>query len=466
MSNGRVTLLGAGPGDPELLTLIGKRRLAEADVVLYDRLIDPSLLAFTSEHAKLVDVGKLPHHHKVKQSRINQMLVDDAQAGQKVVRLKAGDPYVFGRGGEEAQVLKAAGVDFEVIPGITSAIAGLTAVGIPITHRDFASSFHVITGHHKKDGQKQLDWENIAHQEGTIVFLMGMAQLPNICQQLIAHGKDEKTPVAIIQWATQWRQRMAIGDLTSINDLVKAHHLSSPALIVVGDVAKLSRQLNVRRPLQGVHVLLPYSKRQRLFNSLVDRGATADFYRRASKQALKADLSALNDASFILVDSIAAYQHFLTQLVESGHDLRTLAGKQIVAANRVVARHLRQTGLIVDGTLPSFNLPSGFVEIGGERPVQGGGTFLNFYQKGAQEYSLPFDLADFNAVVFPSTDSLADFIRALDDHQRAQLPTLKAFTMGPTISKAAAHYDFEQVIECQPNVEATVKKIEEGFNHD
>ena len=224
--SGRVTLLGAGPGNPELLTLIGKRRLGEADVVLYDRLIDPSLLSFTNDDATLVDVGKMPLHHKVKQSQINEMLVDYANLGKKVVRLKAGDPYVFGRGGEEAQILQQQGINFEIIPGITSAIAGLAAAGIPITHRDFASSFHVITGHHKKDGQ-QLDWENIANQEGTIVFLMGMAQLPNICHQLIAHGKAMETPVAIIQWATQWRQKMVSGNLSNIVELVNKtgyHH--------------------------------------------------------------------------------------------------------------------------------------------------------------------------------------------------------------------------------------------------
>ena len=233
--NGRVTLLGAGPGNPELLTLIGKRRLNEADVVLYDRLIDPSLLAFTNNEAELIDVGKLPLHHKVKQSKINEMLVDYAKQGKKVVRLKAGDPYVFGRGGEEAQVLQQFGVNFEVIPGITSAIAGLAAAGIPITHRDYASSFHIITGHHKKNGQ-QLDWENIAHQEGTIVFLMGMAQLPNICQQLVEHGKSSQTPVAIIQWATQWRQKMVIGDLENINELVARHHVVIPPIRWVGSI--------------------------------------------------------------------------------------------------------------------------------------------------------------------------------------------------------------------------------------
>lgn len=460
--NGRVTLLGAGPGDPELLTLIGKRRLNEADVVLYDRLIDPSLLAFTNDHVELVDVGKLPQHHKVKQSQINQLLVDYAYAGKKVVRLKAGDPYVFGRGGEEAQVLEKKGVAFEVIPGITSAIAGLAAVGIPITHRDFASSFHIITGHHKKDGQKQLDWENIAHQEGTLVFLMGMAQLPSICSELIAHGKAAATPVAVIQWATQWRQKMVIGDLTTINDLVARHQLSSPALIVVGEVVRLSAQLNVHQRLQGIHVLLPFSKRQRLFNQLVDLGATADFYQRAAKTSLAADLTVVENASAILVDSIAAYRQFINLLVKAGNDLRTLTGKKVIAANRVVARHLQAMGVIADEVMP-VKLPADCVEIGNEKAIADGTRFLQLLQSNAQPASLPFDLAEFNAVIFPSTDSLKDFLAALSVSQRAQLGGLKAFVMGSTIAQAAAEQGFQEIIDCPPQINETVKAIKEEF---
>lgn len=349
--NGRVTLLGAGPGNPELLTLIGKRRLNEANVVLYDRLIDPSLLAFTNNEAELIDVGKLPLHHKVKQSKINEMLVDYAKQGKKVVRLKAGDPYVFGRGGEEAQVLQQFGVNFEVILGITSAIAGLAAAGIPITHRDYASSFHIITGHHKKNGQ-QLDWENIAHQEGTIVFLMGMAQLPKICQQLVEHGKSSQTPVAIIQWATQWRQKMVVGDLENINELVARHQLSSPALIVVGQVVKLSKQLNINKPLTGVHLLIPFSEHQRLFNSLEDLGATADFYQRALIEPLEVTLPSIDEYDAIIVDDVLAYHQFITLLIKNGIDVRQLIDKKIIASNHRVVQALQKTGILAIKGMP------------------------------------------------------------------------------------------------------------------
>lgn len=463
MKNGRVTLLGAGPGDPELLTLLGKRRLQEADVVLYDRLVDPSLLAFTSDQARLINVGKYPHHHRVKQGKINQLLVQYANQGQRVVRLKAGDPYVFGRGGEEAQALAKQGVNFEVIPGITSAIAGLGAVGIPITHRDYASSFHVITGHHKKDGH-QLDWPNIAHQEGTLVFLMGMAELPTICQQLITNGKDPATPVAVVQWATQWRQRMVTADLKTITEAVNQHHIGAPALIVIGPVVKLSAKLWIPRPLAGIHLLVPNSHGHRLYNALTDLGATADFYVWAPKVGQPVEIKHFNRYSTILVDSSAAFDFFVQQLVKSGNDLRALAGKNIVAKNSVVARMLAQRGVIADQVLPA-KLPEATLELGSGHPLFNGG-FLDLYHKGPARRHLPFNLAEFDAVVFPSNDSLADFISALDQQQQDQLQDLCAFTMGESIKQAALEAGFDEVISCPPKITATVSAVKRRFSDD
>lgn len=463
--NGRVTLLGAGPGNPELLTLIGKRQLNEADVVLYDRLIDPSLLAFTNNEAELIDVGKLPLHHKVKQSKINEMLVDYAKQGKKVVRLKAGDPYVFGRGGEEAQVLQQFGVNFEVIPGITSAIAGLAAAGIPITHRDYASSFHIITGHHKKNGQ-QLDWENIAHQEGTIVFLMGMAQLPKICQQLVKHGKSSQTPVAIIQWATQWRQKMVIGDLENINELVARHQLSSPALIVVGQVVKLSKQLNINKPLTGVHLLIPFSEHQRLFNSLEDLGATADFYQRALIEPLEVTLPSVDEYDAIIVDNVLAYHQFITLLIKNGIDVRQLIDKKIIASNHRVAQALQKTGILAIKGMPQDIPVKRTIEIGGSKPTYNIGTFLSLYEKKKRSLVLPFDLKEFSAVIFPSTASINDFLASLSKEQLSQVSMLKAFAMGKKVQQAAIQAGFGHVVICPPDVKKTVIQVKEEFMHD
>lgn len=235
---GLVSLVGAGPGDPELLTIKGLRRLEQADVVVYDRLVNPALLEFAGPGARLVDVGKSAHHHPVKQREINDMLARFAREGLRVVRLKSGDPFVFGRGGEERAYLREQGVAVEVVPGITSAIAGPAAAGIPVTHRDFASSLHIIAGHRKREGH-ELDWANIAHMEGTLVFLMGMESLGRIVGNLVANGMADTTPVAVIQWATRPDQRAVGGTLADIERRVAEAGLGAPALIVVGGVASL-----------------------------------------------------------------------------------------------------------------------------------------------------------------------------------------------------------------------------------
>ncbi|WP_461214238.1 uroporphyrinogen-III C-methyltransferase [Lacticaseibacillus sp. GG6-2] len=272
--SGFVSLVGAGPGDPELITVLGQRRLNEADVVVYDRLVDPRL--WTGLQAELIDVGKRPGHQPYSQTQINALLGQQATAGRRVVRLKAGDPYVFGRGGEEALYLQAQHIDFEVVPGVTSAIAGLAADGIPITHRGLATSFHVFTGH-TRDG-KPLDWPVIAQLDGTLVFLMGMAALPEIQAQLLANGKASTTPAAVIQSATHWQQRSVTADLAHIAATAATAELKAPALIVIGPVVQLAERLRVHLPLSGGAVLVPEAQTA-LQQRLHDAGAAVATYR-------------------------------------------------------------------------------------------------------------------------------------------------------------------------------------------
>lgn len=461
--DGKVTLLGAGPGNPEYLTTLGLRRLKEADVVLYDRLVNPSLLMEVNPAAELVDVGKLPKFHKVRQTKINEMLVDYATAGKRIVRLKAGDPYVFGRGGEEAQVLRDQGVSFEVIPGITSAIAGLAAAGIPITHRDYASSFHIITGHHKADGT-EMDWQNIAHQEGTLVFLMGMAELNGICQSLIQNGKNPQTPVAIIQWATQWRQKKVIGDLTNIVTLVEQQEISSPALIVVGEVVKLSPELEPQLPLSHAHLLVPYSETNRLFNCLQDLGATADFYPRSIPVAEQVELPDLAKYDTMVIDGRIAFQRLVELLTANDQDLRSLIGIKIVALNAPVARYLKQQGILVD----AIGQPAkpGFLEVGGEQSKCDGGDFLKVYHRSNQAERFLPDPEEFDGIIFPSSDSIDDFVEALDEDQKCGINQLIAFTMGSTVSNNAQNHNFKQVIQCEPSIDQTILHIKETLANE
>ncbi|QLL69177.1 uroporphyrinogen-III C-methyltransferase [Lactobacillus sp. 3B(2020)] len=459
---GKVSLLGAGPGNPELLTVLGQRRLKEADVVFFDRLVNPSILALVNATAELVDVGKLPKFHKVRQSKINELLVGYAQAGKQVVRLKAGDPYVFGRGGEEAQILRKAGVPFEVIPGITSAIAGLAAAGIPITHRDFASSFHVITGHHQKDG-RQIDWENVAHQEGTLVFLMGMAALDEICAELVSHGKDVQTPVAIIQWATQWRQKQVVGTLGNISQLVRENQLGAPALIVVGDVVKLQRELKPSLPLMGRHLLVPISKTKRLFHALQDQGATADFYPRAQLSPTGIEIPKLTDYQAIAFDSISAFRTFTWQLTQTGQDLRKLVGLTILVPNQMIATHIKALGIIpsvaseYDGKL---------LELGIDKQLFTNSDFVPLFDAKMGATWFQQTLADFDGIIFPSTASVSDFQSVLSEQQQEEMPKLIVFAMGATVAEAAKLAGFEQVIECPTKTIQTIAKVREVLTNE
>lgn len=241
---GSVALVGAGPGDPELLTFKAHRLLQHADVVIYDRLVSQRILALARREAELVYVGKRRDFHTVPQSQISQMLVDFAKQGKRVVRLKGGDPFIFGRGGEEIQLLAEAGLSFQVVPGVTAAAGCAAYSGIPLTHRDYAQGVRFITGH-TKDGQLNLDWANLAAaKQETLVFYMGLSNVEEICQRLREHGAEACLPAAVISQGTTVAQRVVVGDLTTLADRVKAKSLASPALLVIGDVVQLHEQLS------------------------------------------------------------------------------------------------------------------------------------------------------------------------------------------------------------------------------
>ncbi|VVB97682.1 S-adenosyl-L-methionine-dependent uroporphyrinogen III methyltransferase [uncultured archaeon] len=241
---GKVYLVGSGPGDPELLTIKAKRLIESAEVILYDQLPGEAILKMLPESAEKIDVGKYAGDHKLSQWQINELLVKRAKEGKTVVRLKGGDPYLFGRGGEEAQTLAQEGIEVEVVPGITSAIAVPAYAGIPITHRDYASMVTFITGH--EDPEKEdtaLDWELLARFKGTLVILMGVSMLPRNVKELVKHGKSIDTPVAVIERGTRPDQRVTIGTLADIVGLCKQRKVKAPAITVIGDVVKLHHEL-------------------------------------------------------------------------------------------------------------------------------------------------------------------------------------------------------------------------------
>lgn len=242
MGNGKVYIVGAGPGDLELITLKGKRAIAEADVIFYDRLINKQLLAFAKKSATLIYAGKQPNNHSISQEELNQLLVFHAQQGKIVTRLKGGDPFIFGRGSEEAETLVQYDVPFEIVPGISAGIAAPAYAGIPVTHRNVSNRFTIMTGH--DEAIEQTNWEMFMEENHTLIIYMGMKNFYNIIGELIHHGKDGETPIAIIQWGTTDEQRAITGTLHTIIPHVIKQKISNPAIIIIGDVVRYHDSLS------------------------------------------------------------------------------------------------------------------------------------------------------------------------------------------------------------------------------
>ncbi|WP_273127389.1 uroporphyrinogen-III C-methyltransferase [Bacillus weihaiensis] len=245
MIKGHVYLVGAGPGDPKLITVYGLECIQKSDVILYDRLVNKDLLKHAKQNTELIFCGKLPGKHELIQEQIHELLVKKALEGKIITRLKGGDPCVFGRVGEEAEILAENDIPYEIVPGITSGIAAPAYAGITVTHRDYASSFALVTGHGRAEKkQDTLNWPALAQGIDTLAFYMGVGNIHTICSKLIEHGRHAYTPVAVIQWGTTQKQRTVTGTLHTIEDIVKEEKMEHPSIIIVGEVVKLREKIN------------------------------------------------------------------------------------------------------------------------------------------------------------------------------------------------------------------------------
>ncbi len=239
----KVYIVGAGPGDVDLITVKGLRCIQEADVILYDRLINKELLSYAKAGAKLIYCGKMPNRHAMIQDHIHYTLVEYATQGKVVTRLKGGDPFVFGRGAEEAEVLAENGIPFEIVPGVTAGIAAPAYAGIPVTHRDFASSFAIVTGHMREGKDDNIKWESLAQGIDTLAIYMGVGNLPYICDQLLKYGRKPSTPVALVNMGTFEEQKTAVGTLETIVNIVEEQKIANPSMIIVGEVVRMREKI-------------------------------------------------------------------------------------------------------------------------------------------------------------------------------------------------------------------------------
>ncbi|HOZ45497.1 MAG TPA: uroporphyrinogen-III C-methyltransferase [Candidatus Hydrogenedentes bacterium] len=356
---GKVWLVGAGPGDPGLITVKGRQCIADADVVVYDYLANPALLVHARADAERIYVGKIAGHHTMKQDDINRLLCAKAEEGKRVCRLKGGDPFVFGRGGEEALCCRERGVPFEVVPGVTSAIAVPAYAGIPVTHRSMTSSLRIITGHEDptKD-ESRLDWREIAASSGTLVFLMGIRNVGRIADALIAGGRDPHTPAAVITNGTLPIQRSVVGTLETIAATVEQAGLEPPGLIVVGEVVGLRDALDwfERAPLFGRTIAVTRARAQAsdLVATLEALGAevisapTIRIESLANSEPMRSAVRDIAAVDWIVFTSVNGVDAFFESLAIEGRDVRALAGTRIAAIGPATADRIRERGLIPD----------------------------------------------------------------------------------------------------------------------
>ena len=371
--SGFVHIVGAGPGDPELVTVAALRALEGAEVVVHDRLGTEALLGRCAPGALLLDAGKAPGRAAMTQDEINAALVEHAVAGRRVVRLKGGDPFVFGRGGEEALALAAAGIPFRVVPGVTSAIAAPAAAGIPVTHRGVATAFTVVTGHEDPaKPSEQTDWDALARAPGTLVLLMGMGRLAAICERLVAGGRDPAEPAAAVQWGTTPRQRSVIATLGTLAERCAAAGVGSPAVVTVGEVAGLGAEIGPaqRGPLAGRRVVVTRARAQAsgLAAALGDLGAEVvelpaiRIVPVPGGPEIDAACAGLAGYDLVVLTSVNGVDALFARLAERGGDARRIrADALVVAIGPATARQLAAHGVRAD-VVPERYVAEGVLE--------------------------------------------------------------------------------------------------------
>mgnify|MGYP005784681401 FL=1 len=358
MSDGKVWLVGAGPGDAGLFTLKGKEVLNQADVVVYDSLVGQGIMTMIPSRAKKINVGKRASNHTMPQEQINEVLLKEAKKGQKVVRLKGGDPFLFGRGGEELELLEEEQIPYEIVPGVTSPISVPAYNGIPVTHRDYCSSVHIITGHKKAGAEYDIDFEALVRTKGTLVFLMGVKALSDICQGLLKAGMDREMPAAILQKGTTARQKRIVATVSTLAEEVRRQGIETPAIIVVGKVCALADKFSwyEKLPLAGWKVLLTRpkdlissmaGKLRRMGAEVLELPAIRTEPIEENPELEKA-MEVLSEYQWLVFTSPTGVKVFFQQMKKYGKDIRSLGQAKVAAIGEGTRKKLEERGIFAD----------------------------------------------------------------------------------------------------------------------
>jgi len=503
---GKVYLVGAGPGDPGLFTLRGREVMEQAEVVIYDYLANEDLLSYAPATAEQIYVGKKGGDHTLSQDGINDLIVAKGR-DHLVVRLKGGDPFVFGRGGEEAERLVAAGIPFEVVPGVSAAVAVPAYAGIPLSHRDFTASMAFVTGHERADlEESKIAWDKLATAVGTLVFFMGVKNLPEICAQIIDHGRTAATPVAVIRWGTTPRQQTVTGTLESIADAVRAAGLKPPAIIVVGEVVRLRQTLNwfESRPLFGRTVLVTRAREQAsdLKQQLLARGArclecpTIEIAPPPSWGPLDQAVTELDRYHWIIFTSVNGVHNFFARLLASGRDARALHGAKLAAIGPKTVEALTRYGLRLD-LVPTEYRAEALLEGLAAEPVAGRRFLMpralaardvlpeTLRRQGAEVTIAPayqtvlphsrteqvlelLERRQLDCVTFTSSSTVTNFFQLFPPEQvLPRLASASLAAIGPVTAETLARFGLEATImPSHYTIEALVESICDHFAGD
>jgi len=507
-SPGVVYLAGAGPGDPELITLKAQQKIKTADVIIYDYLAGHELTSLARPDAELIYVGKTGSQHTMKQSEINALLVEKAREGKTVVRLKGGDPFLFGRGGEEAEELVAAGIPFEIIPGVTSAIAAPAYAGIPVTHREHASMVTFVTGHENPEKENSaVNWDVLARSPGTLVFLMGMKNLTEICKNLISCGMERRTPAAVVQWGTTPRQQSLVATLGDLPDRAEKRGIKAPAVIVVGAVASLSDRLAwfETKPLFGKNILVTRTREQsgKLTAKIRELGGQPILFPTIVIRDPD-DFSALDDSirniqtyDWIVFTSVNGVERFMTRFLRLTQDIRELKGPKIAAIGPVTAAAVAERGVKVELTADIF-VAEGLIEAFRGLPLQGRKILIPRAEKARDALPLALMTAGaqvnvvgvyrtdkpdsldcapilemlehkaIHAVTFTSSSTVSHFVEIVGAERLGELMEgVTAASIGPVTTETARRLGLRVAVEArQYTIDGLVNAMVEYYKRD